>query len=55
MIIKWRRVKRVDKRWIDELIGYSKTNKEHLEFLSIAEKYLHNKETIRIIIENGEI
>lgn len=51
MMIKWRWVQVEDKRWYDNLIGYSKTNKEHLEYFSQAIKYLDRPDCVRLIVE----
>lgn len=37
------------------IITYSQNNREHVEALSTAIKYLSRKDCKRIIIENGEI
>lgn len=50
-MIKWRWVQVEDKRWYDNLIGYSKTNKEHLEYFSQAIKYLDRPDCVRLIVE----
>lgn len=62
MDIKWRRVmlEAPDKQdrprqMKDYLITYSQTNREHIEALSTAIKYLERKDCRRIIIENGDI
>lgn len=62
MIIKWRRVmlESPDKqgklrKMQDYLITYSHNNKEHIESLSTAIKYLTRKDCVRIIIENGDL
>lgn len=57
MIIKWRRV--MKEQYVkgrprilkDYLMTYSNLNKEHVEALNEAIKYLQNKDCARIIIE----
>lgn len=54
MILKWRWVQVQNKCWYSNLIGYSKTNKEHIEMLNEALKRLQRKDCIRLIVENGD-
>ena len=55
MIIKWRWVQEENRCWYNNLIGYSKNNKEHIEFLNEAIKRLQRPDCIRIIVEKGEV
>ena len=55
MVIKWRCVQVENRKWIDNLIGYSKTNKEHIYMLNEALKRLQRKDCIRLIVENGDL
>ena len=55
MILKWRWVQVEDKRWYDNLIGYSKTNKEHIYMLNEAIKRAQRNDCVRIIIENEDL
>lgn len=62
MNIKWRKVmlENPDKQgrlrtMKDYLITYSQNNREHIEALSTAIKYLERKDCVRIIIENGDL
>lgn len=54
MIVKWRWVQKLNKQWISNLIGYSKTNKEHLEYFAQAIKYLDRQDCIRLIVEKAD-
>lgn len=54
MVLKWRWVQVENRCWYSNLIGYSKTNKEHVEMLNEALKRLQRKDCIRLIVENGE-
>lgn len=60
MIVRWRQVLQEDRKWKDILICYSgkETNDTlptHEEALAEAKKRLQNENTVRIIIERGEI
>lgn len=55
MILKWRWVQREDRRWIDNLIGYSRNNKEHIYYLNEALKKLQRKDCVRLIVENANL
>lgn len=55
MILKWRWVQREDRRWIDNLIGYSRNNKEHIYYLNEALKRLQRKDCVRLIVENADL
>lgn len=54
MIVKWRWVQVENRKWYDNLIGYSKSNKEHVEFLNEALKRLQRPDCVRIIAEKEE-
>ena len=55
MILKWRWVQLENKRWYNNLIGYSKNNKEHIYMLNEAIKKAQRNDCIRIIIENEDL
>lgn len=55
MILKWRWVQVENRIWIDNLIGYSKNNKEHIYFLNEALKRLQRKDCVRLIVENADM
>lgn len=55
MILKWRWVQVENRIWYDNLIGYSKTKKEHVYMLNEAIKRLQRKDCVRLIVENADI
>ena len=54
MIVKWRWVQHLDRQWVDNLIGYSKCNKEHIQYFAQAIKYLDRPDCIRLIVEKAD-
>ena len=55
MILKWRWVQIENRCWYNNLIGYSETNRDHIQMLNEALKRLQRKDCIRIIVENGDL
>lgn len=55
MTIKWRWVQKEGHRWVDNLICYSLTNKEHILAFREAIKYLDRPDCVRLIIEKGDL
>lgn len=55
MILKWRWVQVENRYWYNNLIGYSKTNKEHVYMLNEALKRLQRKDCVRLIVENADM
>lgn len=55
MTIKWRWIQVENRKWIDNLIGYSKNNKEHVYMLNEALKRLQRKDCVRLIVENADL
>lgn len=55
MILKWRWVQLENRKWVDNLIGYSKNKKEHIYMLNESLKRLQRKDCIRLIIENEDL
>lgn len=55
MILKWRWIQFENKRWYDNLIGYSKNNKEHIYMLNETIKRAQRNDCVRIIIENEDL
>lgn len=55
MILKWRWVQVEKRSWYNNLIGYSKNNKEHVCMLNESLKKLQREDCVRLIVENADI
>ncbi len=55
MTVKWRWIQKIGHRWVDNLICYSLTNKEHILAFREAIKYLDRPDCVRLIVEKGDL